>query len=101
MFDQDYSKRVWIISIVMAIGAIRALRDHGLRVPEDVSVMGFDGLPLGDFLVPKLTTVNQSVQLLAQRSADILLDCIENGGKARHETVPYTICQRESTRMAD
>ena len=92
---------LFTVADVIAIGAIRALRDHGLRVPEDVSVMGFDGLPLGDFLVPKLTTVNQSVQLLAQRSADILLDCIENGGKARHETVPYTICQRESTRMAD
>jgi LacI family transcriptional regulator len=83
---------------VIAIGAIRALRDHGLRVPEDVSVMGFDGLPLGDFLVPQLSTVNQSVALMAKHSAHILLDCIENGGKARHETVPYTIRQRESTR---
>ena len=92
---------LFTVADVIAIGAIRALRDHGLRVPEDVSVMGFDGLPLGNFLVPQLSTVNQSVSLLAQRSVDILLDCIENGGQARHETVPYTICQRESTRMAE
>ncbi len=92
---------LFTVADVIAIGAIRALRDSGLQVPQDVSVMGFDGLPLGDFLVPQLSTVNQSVERLAQRSADILLDCIENGGKARHETVPYTVCQRESTRPAE
>ena len=92
---------LFTVADVIAIGAIRALRDGGLQVPQDVSVMGFDGLPLGDFLVPQLSTVNQSVELLAQRSADILLDCIENGGSARHETVPYTVRQRESTRLAE
>lgn len=87
---------------VMAIGAIRALRDHGLRVPEDVSVVGFDGLPLGSFLVPQLTTVAQSVELMARRSVEILLSCIEEGNTARHETVPFTMCRRESTRrLAD
>ena len=83
---------------VMAIGAIRALKDKGLSVPEDVSVMGFDGLALGSFLVPKLSTVEQSVHEMAVRSVGILLDCIENGGKSRHETVPFVVHQRESTR---
>jgi len=83
---------------VMAIGAIRALRDAGLRVPEDVSVMGFDGLPLGGYLVPQLSTVCQSVQLLAERSVSILTDAIENGGKPQKETVPFVVMQRESTR---
>ena len=86
---------------VMAIGAIRALREHGLRVPEDVSVVGFDGLPLGDYLVPQLSTVAQSVKPMAQRSVEILLSCMEEGGTARHETVPFTICQRESTRRLE
>ena len=86
---------------VMAIGAIRALRDHGLRVPEDVSVVGFDGLPLGGFLVPQLSTVAQSVKPMSQRSVEILLSCMEKGGVARHETVPFTIWQRESTRRLD
>ena len=83
---------------VMAIGAIRALKDNGLRVPEDVSVVGFDGLALGSFLVPKLSTVEQSVEKMAERSVDILLSCIEKKGGARHETVPFVVCQRESTR---
>jgi len=83
---------------VMAIGAIRALCDCGLRVPQDVSVVGFDGLRLASFLVPKLSTIEQSVKLMAQRSVDILLDCIENKGKSLHETVPFTVRERESTR---
>ena len=83
---------------VMAIGAIRALRDAGLRVPEDVSVMGFDGLPLGSYLVPQLSTVCQSLQQLAQRSVSILTDAIENGEKPKKQTVPFVVMQRESTR---
>ncbi len=82
---------------VMAIGAIRALRDHGLRVPEDVSVVGFDGLPLGSYLIPKLSTIAQPVQLMAKRSVEILISSIEEGGSARHEAVPFTLYQREST----
>lgn len=84
---------------VMAIGAIRALCDSGLSVPKDVSVVGFDGLRLGSFLVPKLSTVEQSVELMAERSVDILLDCIENGAKAKHETVPFVVRERESTKQ--
>lgn len=86
---------------VMAIGAIRALHNNGLRVPQDVSVMGFDGLTLGSFLVPQLSTVIQSAKMMAQRSVEILIDCIERGGKACHESVAYALCQRESTRRIE
>lgn len=83
---------------VMAIGAIRALRDSGFRVPEDVSVMGFDGLSLGEYYVPKLATISQNVEMLASRSVHILRDCMENGGAARHEIVPITVICKESAR---
>ena len=83
---------------VMAIGAIRALRDAGKRVPEDVSVVGFDGLPLGSFLVPQLTTIVQPIQQLAQRSVEMLVSAITDGVESRHETVPFTLNQRESSR---
>ena len=85
----------------MAIGAIRALHNNGLRVPRDVSVMGFDGLMLGSFLVPQLSTVIQPARIMAQRSVEILLDHIEQGGHARHEAVPYALQHRESTRRID
>ena len=86
---------------VMAIGAIRALHNNGLRVPKDVSVMGFDGLPLGSFMVPQLSTVIQSAQQMAQRSVEILLNHIKYGGHACHEAVPFALHQRESTRRID
>ena len=86
---------------VMAIGAIRALHDNGLRVPRDVSVMGFDGLPLGSFMVPQLSTVYQSAGVMAQRGVEILVDCIENGRAPCHEFVSYSLYQRESTRRID
>ena len=85
-------------SDVMAIGAIRALWDAGLRVPEDVSVIGFDGLPLGSYLVPQLSTIAQPVPSIAERSVALLIACIEEGVAARYETVPFTLCLRESTR---
>lgn len=83
---------------VMAIGAIRALRESGRRVPEDVSVIGMDGLPIGEYLVPQLTTVGQSVSTMAQRSVEILLQAMEDGKKAQHETIPFRIYRRESVR---
>ncbi len=82
---------------VMAIGAIRALRDRGLRVPEDVSVMGFDGLSIGSYLVPQLSTVEQSVEIMARRGVEILIDGIRGTVTACHEAIPYTLCQKEST----
>lgn len=90
---------IFAIADVMAIGAIRALWENGKRVPADVSVMGMDGLPLGTFLVPQLATISQSVRQMAMRSVEILLDAIEMGSPAVHETVPFGVQKRESIRQ--
>lgn len=89
---------IFAMADVMAIGAIRALRDRGLRVPEDVSVIGLDGLVIGDYTVPKLATVRQSVEELADRSVQILREQIEGTVKARYETIPPTVEWKESTK---
>lgn len=88
---------LFAMSDVMAIGAIRALRDSGLRVPEDVSVMGFDGLTIGQYTVPTLTTIRQSVPELAERSIRMLLENIHSPSAPRHEIVPVSLEKREST----
>lgn len=88
---------LFTMSDLMAIGAIRALGDRGLRVPEDVSVIGFDGLPLGEYLIPRLSTVDQPGSAMARSSVELLLDAIENGAPAKHEAVPFTLLYREST----
>ncbi len=80
---------VFAMSDLMALGAIRALNDHGLRVPQDISVSGYDGIALGRYSNPRLTTIRQNSERLAQRGAEILLNCIENGSSAVHEVVTF------------
>jgi len=57
----------------MAIGALRALREHGLKVPEQVSVIGFDDIPLAAYFDPPLTTIQQNMHALGQEAARLLL----------------------------
>lgn len=96
--DTPQVTAVFAMADVIAIGAIRALVDAGKKVPEDISVIGFDGLKIGSFYTPMLSTVAQSVELLARRSFSVLMDCVERGGQSRHLTVPFTLSCRESVR---
>jgi LacI family transcriptional regulator len=89
---------LFAMSDVMALGAIRGLADAGKRVPEDISVVGFDGLQIGEYTLPRLSTVSQSVEQLAQRSMCLLLSSIEKGAEACHEVVPVSLQLRESVR---
>ena len=87
---------VFAFSDIMAIGAIRALRDHGLRVPEDVSVCGFDGIELAAYLAPRLTTIRQPADRMASRGVTMLVHCIEQHSGTVHELVPYELLEGES-----
>ena len=89
---------LFAMSDVMALGAIRALADVGKRVPEDISVVGFDGLQIGEYTLPRLSTVAQSIAHMAERSMDLLLLGIEKGAEAKHEVVPVHLRLRESVR---
>lgn len=89
---------VFAMSDVQAVGAIRALHDRGLGVPEDISVVGFDGIELGGYLVPKLATVRQDAETMARRSVEILLRQVCEGEGAVHELIPYRFLPGESTR---
>ncbi|MFH8617511.1 LacI family DNA-binding transcriptional regulator [Streptomyces sp. NPDC017979] len=57
----------------MAIGALHALERRGVRVPEDVAVVGFDGIPLGRIVRPALTTVRQPMRRLGEEAVDLLV----------------------------
>jgi DNA-binding LacI/PurR family transcriptional regulator len=73
---------------IMAIGAIRAARQRGLRVPQDVSVIGFDDTPLTAYLDPPLTTIRQSVREMALAAVGSLLEEI-HGTKAPRTELLY------------
>ena len=89
---------VFAMADVMAIGAISAIYDYGLRVPEDISVIGFDGIQIGEFYCPKITTIEQNAAQLAKRSYEMLVECIEQNMPARHEYVPFRLKCRQSVR---
>lgn len=61
----------------MAIGLIRALREAGRRVPEDVSVVGFDDIPVADYISPRLTTMRQPFDAVARTGLELLVHAIE------------------------
>lgn len=86
---------------ILAIGAIRAVLDAGLRVPEDISVVGFDDIPPSAFLHPALTTVAMPKWEMGQRATDVLMARIHGGtvGQPAHRMIlPTTLIVRESTR---
>ena len=87
---------MFAMSDLMALGAVRALRDHGLQVPRDIAMAGYDGIALGRFTVPRLTTIRQNTDLLAGRAAEILLAAIEDGSPAVHDTVAFELVEGES-----
>ena len=95
--NREYTA-IFAMADVMAIGALRALRDAGLDVPGDVAVMGFDGLAVGGYMVPTLSTVCQNVEEMASRSIEMLLENIESCQQPRYETVPFRVQLRESTK---
>ncbi|MDR0357950.1 MAG: substrate-binding domain-containing protein [bacterium] len=63
---------------VLAIGAMKAAADLGLRVPCDLSVVGFDDIPLAPFVVPSLTTVRQPVTAMAEIAVSHLLSMVDD-----------------------
>ena len=82
---------------LMAIEAIQALREAGLRVPEDVSVIGFDGVEVGKYLTPPLTTVQQPINELGRQVAFALLEQLEKEMGIRQTTLPVQLVNVGST----
>ena len=83
-----------------AIGALRALRDCGLRVPEDVSVVGFDDINSAAFQIPSLTTVRQPLDKMGALAGEVLLQRIHGGASPVEVTVDPELIVRESTAPA-
>ena len=100
--DHPDTTALFAMSDTVAVGAIRALRDLGRSVPDDVSVIGFDGVDISRFTLPRLTTVEQPVDEIARRSVNLLLDMMDKGAAPRHILVEASFRRRESVaRSAD
>ena len=87
---------IFALSDSIGLGGVRAFRDMGLHVPKDISVMGYDGVLFAKYSVPRLTTIEQDITMLAKKAVDNLLRRVNYDYPAVHEKIPYSFIQGES-----
>ena len=86
---------------ISAIGAIRAIQEEGFRIPQDISVVGFDDIPWAAYHTPSLTTVRQPLGKMGEMAAEVLIRMIEHDGEDSSEiAIEPTLVVRESTGRA-
>ena len=82
---------------VMAFGVMEAVRDHGLRIPEDISIIGFDDIPQAASVHPPLTTIRQPLEEMGRVAAQLLLEIIETPSQpGKHIALPTQLIVRHS-----
>ena len=87
---------VFAASDLMALGAFQAIADAGLRVPDDVAVVGFDDMPLAATVCPGLTTVRQPAVAMGAELATRLLRAVDDGTSADSVLMPTELVVRDS-----
>jgi DNA-binding LacI/PurR family transcriptional regulator len=87
---------VFVANDQMAIGVLHAFAEAGVRVPDDISVVGFDDIPEAGYLNPALTTVRQDFQAIGQRAIDLVTATLD-GSTASVPLLPPELIVRDST----
>lgn len=91
---------IFCASDVIAFGALDAVRLAGLKVPEDISVVGFDDIPMAAWHSYRLTTIRQPRRRMVNDAVQMLLDQLEGVGQASVKLVPGELIRRETLRAA-
>lgn len=86
------------LSDTIAVGAMRAICDAGKKVPDDISIVGFDGISLSNYCVPRLTTIRQDTDRMAREGVELMLRQIHYPGEGRDYSIPFQLLERESVR---
>lgn len=96
--DKRSCTAIFAITDLIAVGACRAIFEKGYMVPEDYSVAGYDGLELGRFTTPSLTTIRQPVEEIAVETLKILFDNIDKKHESVHKIFSGELIVGESTK---
>ncbi len=84
---------------ILAIGAMKGFSDAGLRIPDDISIVGFDDLEISQYLTPALTTVKQQISLKGQKAVELLLKHIDDPNLSKQEEIlPLQLVSRGSVK---
>ena len=86
------------LSDTIAVGAMSAICDAGKSLPYDISVVGFDGISLSNYCIPRLTTIRQDTDRMAREGVELMLRQIHYPGEGRDVSVPFQLLERESVR---
>jgi DNA-binding LacI/PurR family transcriptional regulator len=88
---------VFCYNDMSALGAMRRIRNHGLRIPDDISVVGFDDLYISQYLYPPLTTVRQPMRQMGRMAMETLLRIFAGAESGHDIKVPGELIVRQST----
>lgn len=94
---QERPTAVFCANDIQAIGALQECLDSGLKVPEDISIIGFDDLPVAEYTRPRLTTIHVPAKRMGHLAAERLFDWILNGKVPSIDELAVRLTVREST----
>jgi DNA-binding LacI/PurR family transcriptional regulator len=83
-------RAVMIANNLMTLGALQAIHEHGLRIPEEIAVLGFDDMPWATSLRPPLTAVSQPAEEIGRTAAQLLLDRLDGTARAPRQVILQT-----------
>ncbi len=89
---------IFALGDTIALGAMRAIYDMGLTVPEDVSVLGYDGIESSHYSIPRLTTIRQDTDMLAKKGVEDILLRINYNHAVTDEYIDFSLVEGESVK---
>ena len=94
--SRSHPSAIVAMSDIIAIGAMNAATQVGVSVPDELSFVGFDDIPLASLVTPKLTTVSQPLNKKGRMAAELLVDTINGKAKPLHHVLPTELVVRDS-----
>lgn len=95
--EKDFTA-VFAVADTIAVGAMHAIHEKGLKIPEDISLAGFDGIEYADYVIPSLCTVEQPFSEFGDEAVKLLVDLIKKNVTNKNVRLEYKIKENESVK---